>query len=162
PGVGTPTGLVFFQDGNTFLGTGTLNATGQATLSTSSLAIGTHAIKVLYAGDTNFASSSSAVLTQIVNPAASLTTISAATTPSVFGQSVAFTATVTAAVPGMGTPTGTVTFVDGSTPLGSAVLDGSGTASFATSSLGVGAHAITGVYSGDTHFASSTSAVLAQ
>jgi len=57
-----------------------------------------------------------------------------------------------------GTPAGTVTFVDGTTDLGSATLNSQGIASYTTSSLAAGAHIITANYSGDTDFASSTSA----
>ena len=63
--------------------------------------------------------------------------------------------------PGSGTPTGTVTFEDGSTVLGTVTLS-NGTASFTTSSLAVGTHSIKIVYSGDPNFKTSTSAVLKQ
>ena len=75
--------------------------------------------------------------------------------PSVFGQSVMFTATVTAS---SGTPTGTVVFEDGSTPLGSGTLDNNGVATFSTTTLSVATHSITAVYSSDSNFASSTTA----
>ena len=87
------------------------------------------------------------------------TTVTASSKKSVFGQSVTFTATVTARSPGGGTPTGQVTFMDGSAQLGTATLSG-GTATFTTSSLSVGTHDITVVYGGDTDFLSSTSTAL--
>lgn len=62
---GTPTGGVSFQDGTTSLGAGTLSA-GVATFATSSLATGSHSITAAYSGDTNFATSSSSVLSQAV------------------------------------------------------------------------------------------------
>jgi hypothetical protein len=64
---GTPTGTITFKDGTTSLGTGTLNGSGVATLSTSALTVGTHSIKAEYGGDANFAGSASNVLSQIVN-----------------------------------------------------------------------------------------------
>jgi Bacterial Ig-like domain (group 3) len=73
----------------------------------------------------------------------------------VYGQTVTFTATVTA--PG-GTPAGMVTFSDGGTVLGTAALDGSGHATLTTSSLAVGADAITASYGGDANLMSATSA----
>ena len=82
--------------------------------------------------------------------------------PSVFGESVTFTATVTANAPGSGIPTGTVTFLDGSTTLGTGTLNGSGIATFSTSALTVGSHSITVVYGGDTDFTTSTSSALTQ
>jgi hypothetical protein len=84
--------------------------------------------------------------------------------PSALGDAVTFTATVTGN-PAFykGTPTGTVTFKDGTTALGSPVaLNSSGVATLATSTLAVGTHGITAVYSGDTHFTISTSPALQQ
>jgi hypothetical protein len=75
---------------------------------------------------------------------------------------VTFTATVTATAPGAGIPTGTVTFKDGSTTLGTGALNGSGQATFTTASLKMGVHSITAVYGGDARFAGSTSPVLMQ
>uniref|UniRef100_UPI00142899CB Ig-like domain-containing protein n=1 Tax=Streptomyces novaecaesareae TaxID=68244 RepID=UPI00142899CB len=79
--------------------------------------------------------------------------------PSVFGQAKVLTATVTATAPGAGTPTGTVSFFDGIVLVGTATLDAGGTATFTTSTLGVGIHALTAVYSGDTAFNGSTSLI---
>src|SRR5439155_702363 len=81
---------------------------------------------------------------------------------SVFGQPVTFTATVTAKSPGAGTPTGTVTFKDGSITLGTGTLNGSGQATFTTSTLAVGSHSITASYGGDASFNGSTSHPLTQ
>ena len=69
-----------------------------------------------------------------------------------------FTATVTG--PG-GTPTGSVTFYDGASSLGSNAL-ASGTATLSTSALTAGSHSISAVYSGDANYATSTSATLSQ
>src|SRR5207247_1138426 len=66
--------------------------------------------------------------------------------PSVSGQPVTFTATVKAKTSGAGTPTGTVTFRDGPTTLGTGTLNASGHATFVTSTLAVGAHPITASY----------------
>jgi hypothetical protein len=88
-------------------------------------------------------------------------TLSSSPNPSAFGQSVTFTARVTGPA-GTATPTGTVTFSDGSTTLGTGTLNTSGIANLATSSLAVGGHTITAVYSGDANFAGPTSAAIAQ
>lgn len=87
------------------------------------------------------------------------TTITSSSNPSAFGQSVTFSATVTAKA--SGTLTGTVKFMDGSTILGASPLTG-GTAKFSSATLAVGHHRITAVYSGDTTFAGSTSPPLYQ
>jgi hypothetical protein len=94
-------------------------------------------------------------------PAASITTVTSSTSPSVFGQAVTFTATVV--VPTRGTPSGAVTFMlDGSTPLGTATLDSSGQATITATGLLVGTHTITAVYSGDAFDAASTSGTFTQ
>jgi subtilase family serine protease len=63
----TPTGSVTFKDGSTTLGSGTLNSSGVATFSTSSLAVGSHSIVASHGGNTNDGTSFSATLTQKVN-----------------------------------------------------------------------------------------------
>jgi hypothetical protein len=92
------------------------------------------------------------VTTQTVNQAASATTVSSSMNPAVFGQAVTFTATISAIAPGVGVPTGTVTFLDGTATLGSATLDATGHATLSTSSLTVGSHSIQASYSGDTNW----------
>jgi hypothetical protein len=157
---GIPTGNVTFYDGTTVLGMGSLNTAGQAAFPTSSLSEGTHSITAVYGGDSNFATSTSTALTQTVNPAsATNTTVASSLNPSTVGQSVTFTATVTSSA---GTPSGTAKFLDGTTTLGSGTLNGAGVATYATSSLAVGAHSITASYTGNASFAPSTSTALTQ
>jgi ELWxxDGT repeat protein len=160
PGAGTPSGIVTFKDGATTLGTGILTS-GTATFTTSALAAGNHSITALYGGDTNFRANTSAPLSQAVNQDSTTTTIVAVPTPSVYGQSVTFTATVSANLPGAGTPSGTVTFMEGTTTLGTGTLTG-GTANFTTSALATGSHSISTLYNGDTNFLTSTAATLSQ
>jgi hypothetical protein len=82
------------------------------------------------------------------------TRLASSANPSVRGQSVPLTATVTGSG---GTPTGTVQFKDNGTNLGAPVnLDSSGRATYTTPALSVGRHTITAVYNGDTNFAAST------
>jgi len=161
-GAGTPSGSVSFYDGATLLGSASLNGSGQATLSTSALALGAHTISAQYAGDANFLNSTSAGLNQTMSQAATATSVASGLNPSTFGQAVTFTATVTVTAPGSGTPTGTVNFRDGATLLGSGTLNGSGQATFTTSALGAGAHSINAVYAGDANFQTSASTNLAQ
>jgi hypothetical protein len=78
--------------------------------------------------------------------------------PSSNGQNVTFTANVTGAG---GTPSGTITFQDGTTTLVTTTLS-SGVATFITNTLSVGTHPITAVYGGDSTFGGSTSAVISQ
>jgi uncharacterized membrane protein len=99
------------------------------------------------------------LLTPIITP--TTTALSSSVNPSVFGQQVSFTATVTPNQSSSLTPTGIVTLSDGSTVLGTAALS-SGTAIFNSSSLSVGTHTITASYAGDNNFGSSTSAAVTQ
>jgi hypothetical protein len=159
-GSGTPTGTVTFKDGGTTLGTGTL-AGGMTSLLISSLSAGSHSITASYAGSAGFNASTSTAITQSVGQASSSTTVTNSTNPSVFGQAVSFTATVSAIAPGAGTPAGTVTFLDGGATLGTANLSG-GSAGFTTSGLAVGSHTITASYAGDGNFVASSSAAVGQ
>ena len=68
------------------LGTVTLT-NGTASFTTSSLAVGTHSIKAVYAGDTNFKTSTSAVLNQVVNTPSNVV-VAVAIAPSLVDQAL--------------------------------------------------------------------------
>lgn len=106
--------------------------------------------------DQNGATASSSLTLVVIGLTTVGVTSSAA--PGIVQTSIIFTATVSSAA---GTPTGTVTFLDGTTPLGTGSLSG-GLATFATTSLAIGSHSITATYAGDTNFASSASGVLTE
>jgi hypothetical protein len=129
PGTGTPTGTVTFKDGTTTLGTGTLIA-GVATFSTTSLTVATHSITAVYAGDTNFTTSTSPALSQSVK---SLLFTSAPNTTFTVGTAGSFTVTV------IGLPTPTLSET-GTLPSGVAFVDnGNGTATLSgTPAAGTG------------------------
>jgi large repetitive protein len=157
-GGSTPTGTVTFKDGGNNLGQGSLNAQGIATFSTSSLTVGTHTITGVYAGDTN-SQPSTATLTLVVNQASTAVALASSGSPATVGLPVTFRATAT----GNGAiPQGFVTFLDGTTTIGSSQLDSTGLASLVLSSLAVGSHSITAVYSGDLNDAASTSAAFVE
>ena len=84
------------------------------------------------------------------------TALASSVNPSTFGASVTFTATVSPSA-----ATGTVTFKDGATTLGTGTLSG-GTATYSTSGLTTGDHSITAEYGGDGSYAASTSSALTQ
>ncbi|HEX6099721.1 MAG TPA: M36 family metallopeptidase [Thermoanaerobaculia bacterium] len=152
---GTPTGNVTFFDGAVNLGTVALSG-GVATLNTSTLSVGAHSLKASYAGAPGFTASSSAVLAQTISKVSTTVGIVSSVNPSNIGASVTFTATVSAAT---GTPTGSVTFYDGATSLGSVALSG-GVAAFTTSSLSGGNHPITAYYGGTSTYASAYNTVV--
>jgi hypothetical protein len=143
-GAVVPTGDVTFSDGATVLGTVALSG-GSAQVTVSTLTLGSHTIQASYAGATGLAASS-ASLTQAVQDTTA-TTLTSSANPSTHAQPVTFTAHVTP-TSGSGTPTGSVTFSDGSTTLGTVALSG-GTASLTTSALAPGTHTITAAYAGN-------------
>jgi hypothetical protein len=136
------------------LGTGTLS-NGKAAYTTSGLTLGSHSITASYAGDSNYNASASATLTQTVKQASSVALASSAN-PSTAGIAVVFTATVTPSA-----ATGTVTFKDGATTLGTGTLS-KGVATYSTSALAAGSHSIIAVYGGNSTYAGNTSSALAQ
>jgi CSLREA domain-containing protein len=81
--------------------------------------------------------------------------------PSILGQAVMFTATITPSEDPLPLPSGTVTFKDGTITLGSGTLS-SGAATLTTSLLAAGSHSITAVYGGDSNYSGSTSTAIAQ
>ncbi|SPF35519.1 exported hypothetical protein [Candidatus Sulfopaludibacter sp. SbA4] len=150
----TASGTVTFLDGSTNLGTAPVSA-GTANFSTSTLAIGNHSLTASYGGDTNDTPSASQPVAEFVSQPTT-TTLAADPNPSLAGQNVILTATVTP-----GNPTGTVSFVDGANLLGTGSLN-NGAATFATTSFSVGSHSLTASYSGDTNNAPSTSSAVSQ
>jgi hypothetical protein len=156
---GTPTGNVNFNDGATTIGMGALNAAGTATFATSTLAIGSHSMTAVYGGDASHTASTSTVLNQVITGQATTTSLSSSLNPAAVGAAVTFTAKVTSTT---GTPTGSVTFKDGATTLGTGVLDATASATLATNTLAAGSHSIIAIYSGDSSYATSTSTVLTQ
>ena len=165
--VGTrPTGTVDFRDGATPICTavtisGPKGDTKSANCNTTTLGIGSHSITASYSGDNSNAGSTSPPLTQTVTPPPPGISLTSSLNPSKPGDSVTFTAKVTAQA-----PTGMVTFNDGSGALCSAApLQGGGNTPVATCTTGaltVGSHSITAAYSGDANNSAATSSVLTQ
>jgi hypothetical protein len=147
---------VTFRNGGTALGTASTSG-GIATFTTSSLAAGNRSITAVYAGDSTFATSTSAAITQVVNKYPTTTAVTSNPTSGVYGQPVTLTATVTATGPYA--ITGTVVFRSGTTTVAAVPLS-NGTASYTTSTLTAGTKSITAVYNGDANNATSTSPVL--
>jgi hypothetical protein len=155
------TGTVTFFDGANVISGELPLAGGSASLTISSLSIGTHSITAQYSGDTGFNASSSAPLLETVNspkptPVVSLV-LSAGANPSVFGDALTFTASVAPA-----SATGTVVFFDGAVAISGNLPLNSGTVSFSTALLTGGTHTITAQYSGDSTFNGAVSPALIQ
>jgi hypothetical protein len=152
---GTPTGTVTFKNGTTTMATATLHG-GVAKFTTTKLAVGTASITAVYYGEASFVTSTSSALSQVVSPANTTTTLASSPNPSTVGQSVTFTATVTGQFAGV--VTGTVTFMDGTSTLGTVTVS-SHVARLHTSALAVGTHNITATYNGSTDFTSSSASL---
>jgi hypothetical protein len=144
------TGTITFYDGATIIGTGTLSS-GTATFTLNSLGAGTRSITASYGGDSNYLSAVSAAVSQVVTKSPVNITVTSSQNPSNYGQSVTFTFTVTG-VPGLAMPSGSIAFSDGSTPLASPTLNGSGVATYTTVMLTDGSHSLTAVYGGDANY----------
>ena len=156
PGGGIPTGTVNFVANGEVIDTSILLPDGVATYTTTALPIGTDSIEAVYSGDANNLPSSAPILSELVNQDGTTVAAVSQQNPTVFGDLLTFSATVSPADSAAGIPTGTITFYDGLAPLGTENLV-SGAASFTTSSLEVGTHTITATYSGDADFLASTS-----
>jgi hypothetical protein len=158
PGVATPTGSVTFFDGAVPLGTAPLVG-NTATLSVP-LDAGTHTLLAVYSGCGCEAGSTGSALTT-VGKANTTTVLTTTPNPSVTGQTVTLTATVSPVAPGGGIPTGTVTFFDGLAPIGTAPVVG-GVATLTKSNFTTGVHTLTASYSGSTCYNPSTSGAVLQ
>jgi len=112
-------------------------------------------VSVLNLAASGAAPSESQPLTSATVPTA--VQVSSSNSPGGYGEVVLLTATVVPTI-GIGIPTGTATFLDGTTVLGSATLDSNGQATLVSSgTLSPGTHPITAAYSGDATYQSSVS-----
>jgi hypothetical protein len=156
---GTYTLTDSFNGGASYtLASGTLDGSGEAYYTSSSLTAGTHNLTWTYSGDSNFSGSTtaSAYVLTVTGGASVGTTTTVGTTinPIVYGQSASINATVSP-TSGTTTPTGNVNLtIDGTTTL-SATLSG-GTASFTVVGLTVGGHVLSATYTGATAFSPSS------
>ncbi len=156
---GTPTGSIQFAVNGVNFGNavGLMNGSAAATL--TGLPGGTNSITATYSGDLTFASSAGTALNVVVVPAVTTTTLAStisAATPVPPNTSVTLTATIASSLASPA-PTGTVTFMTGTTVLGSIPLSTAGVATLTSTTLPTGTYSIVAVYSGDTGFAGSRS-----
>ncbi len=157
-GSGNPSGSVTFFVDNVQFGTPVTISAGSATsLAVTTLTPGPHAVRADYSGDVAF-EAASGNFTQTVNKLGTTVVVTSSTpNPSTFGQAVLLKAKVNPAAGAPTSPTGSVTFFDGATSLGTGTVDAAGVAQVTTSGLVVGSRSITASYSGDGTFAASTS-----
>ena len=150
---GTPTGAVTFSDGATPLAAQPLDASGVGVYTGTFSSSGTHTITASYRANASYASSTSSPLNLTVSDAAAASNAThmslVATRNAQMAGSLIFTATVRAR---SGAPPGRVTFFDGGTRLGEAVIDPRGNASYVSVPLAPGRHYITAFYPGRAGF----------
>jgi len=157
-----PSGTVTFNDG---LGTPVTaglptapafdTSVSQTSVGISAYPAGTLSLQATYSGDIDYLGSSSTLVTQTISRGATTTSLQATPTSPGPGQPVALIATVSPA-----TATGTVTFLDGSTSIGTAALN-LGTAGLSGSILAGGSHSLTASYGGDANDTPSVSSAVA-
>ena len=166
----SPTGSVDFFDGATLLGSATLTAGGYyKSTATLTIAVVPSSVRAVYYGDSNYNGSSSSVTGNGNGPIN--ITLASSSNPIVYGQAFTILATVTPATAGGPTPSGTVSFFDGSQNLNwTTTLDSNGhgtlpipvplpTPQGELVVLGAGSHIITAQYGGDANYAATTSTV---
>jgi hypothetical protein len=151
-GVLTPTGTVTFNLGSTSV---TVNLVhGVASYLPTSVPGGSYTVSAVYNGDANYGASTSNTLTEGTTPTTS-TTLTVSPAQPVAGQPLTLTAEVIdQSQPGLvaSVVTGSVTFSDGTTVLGTVSLSGTGAVLTLPAGLTAGTHDLKAVYSGDVTF----------
>jgi len=158
---GSPLGTVDFYNGTALLGSFDVSSSGAVTFAITGLPAGANSLSAVYSGNTAFAGSTSAVLSETIEALiATVTALTASPNPAAADQSVTLAAAVSP-IP-TGTALGTVSFFNGTALLATAPLTSSGSASFSITSLPGGTDSLTAQYSGNLTSASSTSPALTE
>ncbi len=141
-----PTGLVTFKADGATIGSANVS-NGSAEITVANLATGSRSLTAEFAGDPyNQPASTAAPLSQSIEVADTVTSISASANPLSYGQSLTLTATVKGKTPSNGIPAGSVQFKDGAATLATVPLDGSGKALYSYI-LGAGSYSFSAVFS---------------
>ena len=165
PATAMPSGTVTLTEDGVAVGSATLTSGSPSagTVTLNVVSAGTHVLAATYSGDTYYTASNSSTVSIIAAKGATTTTVTATPAALTAGTAESLTAVVAPAVSTTGvtyTLTGTVSFYDGTTLLGTATVS-SNTATLAGLSLKDNVnHTITAVYSGDTNWFASTSTTL--
>jgi hypothetical protein len=152
-----PTGAVTFSEDSISIGVGTLDASGVATISIPAWPAGSHSFTASYAGDVQDIASSSAPFIQVVQPRVTTDVLTTSATSLTGGQQLTLISVIRPAgtAPSTG-PTGTVTFLSGTTTLATTPVDATGVATV-TVILSGSTATISSSYSGDVNYAPSSS-----
>lgn len=154
----TPTGTAVLSENGTTMGIEDRPNGGPWTFANSRPSVGSHTVSAVYQGDgASNSSPNSNSVTFSVTKANGTIALWSSQPQSPLGQAVTFTATLTPASAG-----GIVTFKDGAATLGQAAFDANGQATYTTSALSGGTHAITAQCAGDANVNAATSAAITQ
>jgi probable HAF family extracellular repeat protein len=155
---GVPLGSVTWYDGGKLVATAGLTRIGTASWEPSTLSPGVHQVTAKYAAYSPDGASQSSIFNQTVHVSSTKTSLISSTTSVNHGQAFTLTATV---VPAFGAPSGSVTFMTGSTKLGTASVDSSRKQAKLTTSIAkAGKNSITGIFGPTANFSGSTSAAV--
>ena len=161
-GAPTPEGTVAFVEGSEALGVASLNANGVARFTAKSLEVGEHPVHAEYSGDGDFGPAESPGVIQIVEKASTELILKSSRNPAPYDSSTTLSATVKVLRPGGGTPGGSVTFLEGGSPVATVSLEGKKVAHYSLKGLPVGSHEFQATFSGDENYVPSESAPLVQ
>jgi sugar lactone lactonase YvrE len=151
-------GLVTFNDGKISIGTAKLGPAGIASILVA-LPPGTHVLGAVYSGDSNNDTSTSSSVSYGVDRATTSVTLKSDHSTGVVLSPITFTVAVSG---NGGIPTGPVEFKVDGVPIGSSVLDSTGSAALTNSQISVGTHVVTASYGGDQNDSGSDSIPLSQ
>jgi large repetitive protein len=166
-----PTGTVSFADnGKGITCSGTTNNTAGLVLTstctfTYGSTAGTHSVIATYSGDSNYKSLASNAVAPSIGPATVTPTLGFAPGAPVVAQQVTYTATFTAPAGSGQAPTGTVNFLDNSSPVGCTpaytttglVLKATCAITYGTATTPTNMHSVVASYLGDSNFQPVTS-----
>ncbi|GAB3121582.1 Ig-like domain-containing protein [Glaciibacter psychrotolerans] len=157
PAAGAPSGTVRLQtESGTPIGEAELDASGQATIEFTPAAPAGLRVLAVYVGSSEFEASASLPTDLTIEKGQSTVDLTATAVSTVWGESVSFTAGVSATAPAVGLPTGTVEFFINGASVGIGTLT-DGEASWSGADLEVGSNLVTAVYNGGTTFVGSMS-----
>ena len=147
-GLTSLSGTVTFFDGTTPIGSAVAMVGRKATLTTTAIGAGSHSFTAVYSGDSAYGPSTSPAVVKSVATASTQVYLTPSTTAPVDGQPVTLTAHVIPVFPSTVTPTGTISFMDGTNVLAT-VTTTNGVAILSGETLAVGTHALTAVFASD-------------
>jgi len=150
--------ITYSLDGGSKVAVPLSNGNAQFTLTTPN--VGTHAVILAYAQQTNYAAAPSRTETFTVTPAPVIVSLTPSSWYATAGTSLTFQAAVFSWSAGAPNATGAVSFYDGNKLLSTKPVNTSGQASYTTATLAAGIHIITATYAGGTNYGSGSSSVI--